>query len=106
MQIKVITKQPGSVPRSTHISNNLESLQKYVGGYIETVTLAKDLVVICNEEGRLLRLPFNCEICGKGFCGPIILCGVKDDEFSDIPADFQTMKRLLPGLWNEARYWR
>lgn len=83
--IKVITKRPGEPPRSVNISNRLENLQKYVGGYIEAVTLTSDIVVICNEEGRLMRLPFNCYICGVGFCGPIIICGVADDEFADLP---------------------
>lgn len=51
MKIKVIIKQPGRAPYVTNISNTLENLQKTVDGYIETVTLCSDLVIICNEEG-------------------------------------------------------
>ena len=50
-KIGVIIKEPGRVPRHVNISNTLENLQKTVGGYIETVTLCSDIVVICDEEG-------------------------------------------------------
>ena len=56
-KISVLIKEPGKTPRHVHIGNTLSNLQNTVGGYIETVTLRSDLVVICNEEGRLKRLP-------------------------------------------------
>ena len=64
MKISALVKDPGRVPRHVWISNSLEALQKAVEGYIETVTLATDLVVICNEEGRLMNLEPNCNIWG------------------------------------------
>ena len=83
--IRVLTKMPGSMWRVQHIDNTLEALQKYVGGYIETVRLFQDVVAICNEEGRLLGLPENCNLLGYDFCGPVILAGVKGEEFADLP---------------------
>ena len=94
-KIKVIVKRPDSVPYSTHISNSLENLQKTVGGYIETVTLASDCVVICNEEGMLKRLPYNCNICGVDFVGTIVIAGINGDEFSDIPLSFEEFKKVF-----------
>lgn len=38
---------------------NLEELQKYVGGYIELVTIDKEFLMIVNEEGKLMCLPQN-----------------------------------------------
>ena len=59
-QILVIIKEPGKAPRVEPLfDNDLKAFQKAVGGYIETVTLATDLVIICNEEGRLKELPYN-----------------------------------------------
>jgi len=99
MKIKVCIKEPGGAPRCVCVSEELSNLQKIVGGYIETVTIAKDLVVICNEEGRLMGLPHCCDICGIQFVGPIILAGVRRDELTDIPVSYQALKRLIPGLW-------
>jgi len=97
--VRVIQKAPGQMPEFREIPNTLEALQAAVGGYIETVTLAADLVVICNEEGRILGLPHNCEICGVDFCGDIIIAGVRGDEFADVPVDIKELKRMFPTLW-------
>jgi len=37
----------------------LDELQKFVGGYIEIVQLNRDMIMVCNEEGKLMGLPFN-----------------------------------------------
>ena len=71
-KIKVYIKEPGKSPELKSIDNTLEALQQTVGGYIETVTLADNSVIICNEEGRLRGLPFNCLIWGCDFLGTII----------------------------------
>lgn len=98
-KIRVLSKRPGQPPRSVWMSNSLENFQAAVGGYIEVVTVTSDFCVICNEEGRLLGLPHNCNIAGYDFVGNIILAGVDGDEFADLPLDYQDMKRLLPRLW-------
>ena len=102
-KIDVLIKDPGKKPRHVAISDRLEKLQKTVGGYIETVTLATDLVIICDEEGLLKGKPYNCNICGVDFVGTIIFAGVSGDEFSDIPCDYQTMKKMFPHLWETER---
>ncbi len=99
MKIKVIIKQPGRAPYVTNISNTLENLQKTVDGYIETVTVCSDLVIICNEEGKLRGLPHNCKVCGLDFVGTIIFCGIDGDEFCDVPMCYSDAKRLFPHLW-------
>ena len=48
--MKIIVKNPGQNPHYEWTDNTLEALQKIVGGYIEVVTLAPDLALICNEE--------------------------------------------------------
>lgn len=102
--IRVLVKEPGKAAEMRTIENTLESLQKIVGGNIETVTMFADLVIICNEEGRINGMPFNCEICGADFVGPIILAGVDGEEFGDSPKDEEGWRRLLPRLFDaEAR---
>ena len=98
-KIYVAAKRPGEPPRHVWMSNSLENFQRYVEGYIETVTLMEDLVIICNEEGRLKGLPYNCTVCGADFVGDIVIAGVKGDEFSDLPCDWKTLKLVFPQLW-------
>ena len=82
--MKVIIKEPGQRPRETEIENSLSALQQAVGGYIETVTLAEDCCIICNEEGWLQGLPYSLTFCGVSFVGTILFVGVAGDEFADL----------------------
>lgn len=88
-QILVVIKCPGLEPRVEPLfDNTLEAFQTAVGGYIETVTIANDLVLICNEEGRLLQLPQNRKICGIDFYGTIIAVGRKGEEFCSVRGSY------------------
>lgn len=101
-KIYVITKRPGCPARHVWMSNSLEAFQKAVGGYIETVSLATDAVIVCNEEGRLRGLEPNCSIYGVDFVGSIVLAGVKGEELADWPMNWEETKRLLPVLFQES----
>lgn len=87
-QITVIIKEPNKPARiETHFENTLEAFQEAVVGYIETVTLASDLVIICNEEGRLRGLEYNATVCGVSFVGTIIFAAYNRD------GDFVSIKK-------------
>ena len=98
--INVWIKKPGKDPENKWIINTLGSLQAVVQGYIETVTIADDVVVICNEEGRIRNMPYNCELCGIDFVGPIVIAGFQEDEFTNCPWDMDEMNEQLPQLWD------
>ena len=110
-KINVIIKEPGKKARKTSISNSLENLQKWVGGYIETYTRGVwvdgelvPIVVICNEEGRLKNLEPNCVFMGNAFVGTIILCGQDEyGELGEFPLPYQKAKELWPFLWEEEK---
>jgi len=97
--ITVLVKHPGHPAFMVSTPNTLEALQGLVDGYIETVTLATDLVLICNEEGFLRHLPDNCELCGMRLVGSIVLAGVSGDEFDDVPMSRAQAQKLFPELW-------
>ena len=94
--MKVIYKAPGCAPEPRDIPNTLEELQAAVGGYIETVTFATDLAVICNEEGRVRGMAHNMKLLGVDFVGPILIVGVAGDEFTDLTPE--QMGFLMNGL--------
>ena len=87
--MKAIRKKPGCKPEVIDIDNTLEALQAEVEGHIETVTIANDAVIICNEEGRILGLPHNCRFVGVDFVGTVLIVGTKGEEFCDVPAFFK-----------------
>ena len=94
-KINVLAKKPGEKFYKLQINNSLEVLQDTVGGPSESVTIAEDMAVICNEEGRLRGLEHNCEICGIGFCGTVLLVGVAGEEFTDVPIDEEAVRWLI-----------
>lgn len=97
-KIKVFIKRPGENPYSTHISNTLMNLQAHVDGYIEGVR-CKDFCIICNEEGILLNLPYNCTIEGNMYFGTIIFVGETEDYFDDVGISFEDFKAKYGGLF-------
>ena len=97
--MKVFAKKPGEPWQETEIENTLEALQEYVGGYIETVTLARGICIVCNEEGRIKGLPFCCRLGARieyiDFVGNVLLVGTDGDEFCDVPVHLEAWKALV-----------
>lgn len=87
-QILVIIKEPGKDPRTDPLfDNTLEAFQEAVGGYIETVTVATDICLVVNEEGRIQNLPYNLTLCGMPLFGTVIVASFSGDEFVSIKPD-------------------
>lgn len=86
-RIKAIYKAPGKAPVLIEIENKLEALQRAIGGYLESVTITTDCCILCDEEGRLKGLPYNCKILNMELSGPILIVGVDGDELCDVMTD-------------------
>lgn len=96
--MKAIIKRPFEpVGRMIEIPNELKALQEAVGGYIEVVTLATDLAIVCDEDGRIKGEVPNCEICGIDFVGTILAVGVDGEEFADVPLDLDEWNWMVLG---------
>lgn len=78
--IKVFIKHPGKLGYTAVIKNELKEMQELVGGYIETVMFAENLVIVCNEEGRLIPLERNI----LDIYGTFFIVGVSGDEFRSL----------------------
>ena len=113
-KIKAIVKRPDEqFGHMTWVSDSLENLQKTVGGYIETVAVGgyietvtlpeHNLVLICNEEGRIRDMPYNFTLrrmrgvitVQSAIFGTVVACGAEGDQLADIPIDFNEWKALL-----------
>ena len=77
--IKVIMVDPMKEPYPAEVENTLEGLQKAVGGYIETVYLDDYVVLVCNEEGKLIGLPGNRSLGNDIIAGTFFVVGSNDD---------------------------
>lgn len=85
--ILVVIKDPGQPPRVEPVfENTLENFQKTVGGYIETVTLATDLIIVCDEEGCLKGKPYSCQVADVDFVGTVIAVGSDGEDFASLKA--------------------
>lgn len=95
-KIRCFLKRPESDWYSTCSSTSLSNLQRIVGGYIETVTFPDlGVVVICNEEGRLLGLPYCCTIGGVDFCGPVAVFRPDGENLADVQYKLREWKELV-----------
>lgn len=87
--MRVIYKEPGKEPRTMVVPNELKVLQDLVGGYIETLKIADNVVMIFNEEGKLLDLAPNFFVgaIADVILGPVIIAGEDGDEFTSLSED-------------------
>ena len=109
MKIKILACPVDREPYITNIENSLRDMQRFVGGYIETVTVleAPKLILICDEEGLLNGKKPNPSIKNirkRGLWMPEIVgdcffCGVDRGEFADLP---DAWKDVLLKLSKEA----
>ena len=95
-KIICLIKEPSKPIKWARIDNDLHTLQKTVGGYIETHTFDNKVVVICDEEGRPKRLPYCCTVCGTHFFGTVIFAGVKDENFADLDLKVTEFAKYVP----------
>lgn len=85
--INVLYYAVGKDVARVSIANELEELQRLVGGYIECVGLLDDVVLICNEEGKLDGLPPNRRISGDMIVGDFLIVGQDGEDFADLSED-------------------
>jgi len=62
--IRIIACRCGEDPKVEEINEGLETMQEFVGGWIEMVGLGSGVSLVCHEEGKLIGLPFNRRIFG------------------------------------------
>ena len=84
-ELRILLKRFGREPEERIIENTLRAKQLLVGGLIEVVPY-EDVLLICNEEGKLLDLPPNLIFDYDYIAGDCFLVG---DDFEN--ADFRSL---------------
>jgi len=100
--IRVYYKRPGKNIVDVKIPNELEWLQGAVEGYVEAATLRKgkngipDLVMLCNEEGKLKNMEPNFLWQYDQVVGPVLFVGADSEgDFTDCPMNREQLKEYL-----------
>lgn len=93
--LRVLVKRPGLPLRAEVVENTLRSMQDLVDGPIECVTVATDLAIVCNEEGRLRGLSPSATILGTQFVGPVAFVGVRGEDFMSITRAGERLVRQI-----------
>ena len=88
--LKVLVVEPMQPCRVQEFPGTLEAMQNIVGGYIETVHSFPDAVIVCNEEGKLLGLPFNRPLMDENglpydiLCGTFFIAGAGEEDIASL----------------------
>ena len=92
--MRVIMVEPQKIAYVTEIGDDLKSMQKAVGGLIETVYPFEELVaIVCGDEAKINGLPPNRALYNENdeiydiICGSFFICGLSDDNFDSISDD-------------------
>lgn len=92
--MKAIFKDPLKESKIIDVENSVAGIQKVIGGYFEAITIEEDACILCDEEGKIKRLKPNCIYNGELIVGPVLVVGVKGEDFTDVP------ERIIE-RWNE-----
>lgn len=87
-RIRVVLVKPMEAPEIVFIGSELKSFQQIVGGYIEEIMpFEEEVAIVCNEEGKLLKLELNRAIKDQNgeisdiVAGNFILCSASGENF-------------------------
>jgi len=108
-KIKVLMVEPGKNPTETVLENNLSALQRAVSigashkGLIEVVYLDSEVLILCNEEAKLIGLEGNRRVNGEIIAGVFyVVGGSSDGEFVSL-TDKQ-FERYKARFWEPESY--
>ena len=85
--MRILVVEPGKQPEEREIDGSLEGMWQIVGRQIQAIYPFDDTVaLICNDEGKLLGLPWNRVVGYDIIAGTFFLC--------DAPPDSENFKSL------------
>ena len=89
--MKILVVEPMKTPTVQEIDGSLRSMQELVGGTIQAVYPFDDPVaLVCNDEGKLLGLPWNRALTDDHgvpydiVCGTFFVVGIGDEDFTSL----------------------
>lgn len=104
-RLRVIYKEVGKEPVVMEIEDTLEAKQKLVGGLIEVVPYKENLLLVCNEEGKILNQKPNINFGYDYIAGNCFVIGddienagfksIEENQIEDIKKDLEDRTIIL-----------
>ncbi len=85
--MRIILYEVGKKPVAKEIENELSTMKQIVGGWIETFTQPNGIILVCNEEGKLIGLPMNRVMFNEPIVGNFFLCRSNGEDFAGVTDD-------------------
>lgn len=91
-KISVIHLQADKLAKVVEVEDDYKAMQKLVGGYMQTISLADDgVLLVCNDEGKINGSPLNRAIYDETekemveiIAGDCFICGTKGENFCSL----------------------
>ena len=90
-RIKVVLLEPGKLARAAEIDASLEGMLKIVGGMIEGFyPFEEEVCIVCNDEGKINRMPLNRAVYGEDkemidiIAGTAFICDCQGESFGSL----------------------
>lgn len=109
--MRVLVVEPERRPEERKIDGSLKSMQNIVGGLIQPIYLDDSVVLVCNDEGKLMNLPANRglrdkdgQICDIVF-GTFFLCGAPGDSDHFTSLTQEQTEQYRGRFYNPEMFW-
>ena len=83
-KMKVVYKAVGQEPTIIDIAKNGDIMREFIDGYLEVVPFAHDVLVICDEEGKLKEKPLNFKLFGDDIVGDVLFVSHENGDFKEL----------------------
>lgn len=95
-KLTVLHVKVNEKPKVKTIEHNIEEMHKLVGGWIESVRISEDILMIVNEEGMVHDLPINFISFVREGAGIVPVHEIHGDVFfvSMIGEDFASLDKI------------
>lgn len=110
--MRILVVEPERRPKVKEIDSSLKSMQEVVGGLIQPIPLDDpDVILVCNDEGKLMDLPANRGLRNETgqiydiVCGTFFICGAPggSDHFTSLTPE--QIERYRERFYTPEMFW-
>lgn len=109
--MRVLVVEPECRPEVREIDDSLKAMQEIVGGLIQPIYLKNSVVLVCNDEGKLMDLPANRGLRDKNgqlcdiVCGTFFLYNAPPDSDHFTSLTSEQIKQYRERFYTPEMFW-